>query len=154
WGKQHFLIIQCTTDKDLGQLMAIQYSQLVLHLIGAVFDGTDRRYQLELYLMVIQDLTQQPLQLDYFIGAVKFGVIRFIKGELIVRVVYFLQAALYFVGVKEVKEQLGIVIIFFPADRIEVYNVFKQPVLGLGGYYFSQAAVRAVYKQSSEGANF
>ena len=36
----------------------------------------------------------------------------------------------YFIGVKEIEEELGIIIIFFPADGFKVNDVFKKPVLG------------------------
>jgi hypothetical protein len=56
--------------------------------------------------------------------------------------------------VQEIKEYLGVIIVLFSANGIQVNDVFKQPVLCFGGDYLSKSAVGAMDKDTAESADF
>lgn len=103
--------------------------------------------------MVVEDIGEEPLEFDYFVGTEKLLITRLVEGSFVFFVVYFGEAALDLFGVEEVEEDLGIIIVFFAADGIEVDDVFEEPVLGFGGNYFSETAVRAMNQESAKSAD-
>jgi hypothetical protein len=90
------------------------------------------------------------LKLHYLVGTEKPFVARLVKSPAVFAVVNLRQPAPDLFGVQEIQEYLGIKIVFFPPDRVQVYDVFEQPVLGLGGDYLTQPAIGAVDEDAPE----